>query len=112
LLHLKTVGYFLFYLNTHQKALRTKILTVCHGMFDSTLQLILPPKTYLPITVASVLGLGSWNTTVQLFVEHFNAEITGFFSLFVQRGQEVIAVSEAFAKVEADIEFGTVYSAD
>lgn len=52
-------------------------------MFDSTLKLIFPAEAKLPITIAAFFYVVVDHASIELLVEHLNAEITRFlFTLF------------------------------
>ena len=100
--YLKCIDQFAFNLYACKIRISTEALQTAHLMAYSTLQLILPPQTYLPVSITSIISL-NWQTAVQLFVKHFNLKTTHFAALGLRTLHEFRNISKAFSEVDKHI---------
>lgn len=80
-------------------------------MFDSTLQLILPAKTELPITVGTFIYIIE-ESAIELLAKHFDTKLTRLLVLFFGTLKEVMHLGKPFSNQDEHFVLRKVHSAD
>jgi len=110
LFDLETINQLRFDFNPHIKRFRTKMFTNCHVMLHSSLKLVLPIETYLPVSITTIEHTLIRYSTVELLIKHFDTKFTGAFALFFHIEYKLLNICKSSAKVHFSIIFLTTTS--
>lgn len=80
--------------------LLSELINIRYIMFYSSLDLIFPTQAKLPITVARLIDICIYHTTIELFTKHSYTKLTRFYLTFFNVLHESVNVGESLAKVK------------